>query len=40
MDNWHAEAARFTPELRVKIWPAGELNGLIEGLSHRRPSRY
>jgi len=25
MDNWHAEAARFTPALRVKAWPAAEL---------------
>ena len=25
MDNWHAEAARFTPGLRVRVWPAGEL---------------
>ena len=28
MDNWHAEAARFTPGLRVKVWPAAELGGL------------
>ncbi|MCX6903890.1 MAG: DEAD/DEAH box helicase, partial [Verrucomicrobia bacterium] len=28
MDNWHAEAARFTPSLRVKAWPAGELEHL------------
>jgi SNF2 family DNA or RNA helicase len=25
MDNWHAEAARFTPGLRVRAWSAGEL---------------
>jgi hypothetical protein len=25
MDNWHAEAARFMPALRVKPWPAAEL---------------
>jgi SNF2 family DNA or RNA helicase len=33
MDNWHAEAARFTPQLRVKIWPAGELSKLPQQLS-------
>src|SRR5436309_2077489 len=33
MDNWHAEAARFTPGLRVKIWPASEIAGLTEQLS-------
>jgi SNF2 family DNA or RNA helicase len=27
MDNWHAEAARFTPGLSVRMWPASELNG-------------
>ena len=26
MDNWHAEAARFTPELRVRVWSASELD--------------
>ncbi len=29
MDNWHAEAARFTSELRVKLWPASELHTLV-----------
>src|SRR5258707_7155156 len=33
MDNWHAEAARFTPGLRVKIWPASEIAGLTEQLA-------
>jgi hypothetical protein len=28
MDNWQAEAQRFTPGLRVKAWAAGELNQL------------
>ena len=28
MDNWHAEAAQFTPGLRVKLWAAGELGAL------------
>lgn len=28
MDNWRAEAARFAPGLRVKIWAAGELEQL------------
>jgi len=28
MDNWHAEAARFAPGLRVKVWTAA---GLREG---------
>ena len=32
MDNWHAEAARFTPRLRVKSWPASELDKLAERL--------
>ncbi len=32
MDNWHAEAARFTPALRVKAWPAAELSGLAARL--------
>jgi hypothetical protein len=32
MDNWHAEAARFAPSLRVKLWPASELSGLILNL--------
>jgi SNF2 family DNA or RNA helicase len=26
MDNWHAEAVRFAPGLRVKTWPAAELS--------------
>ena len=32
MDNWHAEAARFTPALRVKAWPASELAALAARL--------
>ena len=32
MDNWHAEAAQFTPGLRVKLWSAGELGDLSEHL--------
>ena len=32
MDNWQAEAARFTPDLRVRVWPASELSGLRERL--------
>lgn len=32
MDNWHAEAGRFTPELRVKTWPASELNTFLNRL--------
>ena len=32
MDNWQAEAARFTPGLRVRVWPAAELPGLAAGL--------
>ena len=30
MDNWQAEAARFTPGLKVKVWKANELNHLAE----------
>ena len=26
MDNWHAEAERFARDLRVKVWPASQLN--------------
>ena len=33
MDNWQAEAERFTPNLRVKVWRASELNTLRERLS-------
>jgi SNF2 family DNA or RNA helicase len=33
MDNWHAEAARFTPGLRVKVWSANGLAGLQQQLS-------
>ncbi len=29
MDNWHAEAARFTPGLRVKSWSPGELPSFL-----------
>lgn len=32
MDNWHAEAQRFTPGLRVKLWSPSELNTLLERL--------
>jgi hypothetical protein len=32
MDNWHAEAGRFTPGLRVKSWPAAELDRFLERL--------
>jgi hypothetical protein len=32
MDNWQAEAARFTPGLRVKRWPASELDTLLQRL--------
>ena len=32
MDNWQAEAERFAPGLRVKIWPASELSSLRENL--------
>jgi len=32
MDNWRAEAERFAPGLRIKSWPAGELEGLREQL--------
>lgn len=32
MDNWHAEAAQFTPGLRVKLWPASELDTLPDRL--------
>jgi SNF2-related domain/Helicase conserved C-terminal domain len=33
MDNWHAEALRFTPGLRVRVWSAAELSGLTPALS-------
>ena len=32
MDNWHAEAAHFTPGLRVKLLAAGELGALGDHL--------
>ncbi|MGO8678382.1 MAG: DEAD/DEAH box helicase [Limisphaerales bacterium] len=32
MDNWQAEAARFTPALRVKVWPAAKLHSFATGL--------
>jgi hypothetical protein len=32
MDIWHAEAARFTPALRVKAWPTTELAALAARL--------
>jgi hypothetical protein len=28
MDNWRAEAERFTPDLRVKVWSSPALSGL------------
>ncbi|MFM1767732.1 MAG: hypothetical protein RJA22_261 [Verrucomicrobiota bacterium] len=31
-DNWRAEAARFVPGLRVKVWGAGELESMPEHL--------
>jgi hypothetical protein len=30
MDNWHAEAARFAPGLRVKVWHPEELKSLLD----------
>jgi len=33
MDNWKAEAERFTPGLRVKLWPASELQGFCQQLA-------
>jgi len=33
MDNWRAEAERFTPELRVKLWSASELATFLERLA-------
>lgn len=33
MDNWHAEAARFVPGLRVKVWSAGDLRDFGRQLS-------
>ncbi len=33
MDNWHAEAARFTPGLRLRAWSAGELPDFATGLA-------
>ncbi len=33
MDNWRAEAERFTPGLRVKMWRASELNTLLDRLN-------
>jgi hypothetical protein len=32
MDNWHAEAAHFTPGLRVRLWSSGELSALGDHL--------
>jgi len=32
MDNWHAEAARFVPGLRVRVWSAGSLDDLPQQL--------
>jgi hypothetical protein len=33
MDNWHAEAARFTPGLNVRVWRPSELKELKEQLA-------
>jgi hypothetical protein len=33
MDNWHAEAERFTPGLRVKAWSASELETFLDRLA-------
>ena len=33
MDNWRAEAERFTPELRVKLWSASELDTFLDRLA-------
>jgi hypothetical protein len=33
MDNWHAEAARFAPELCVRPWPASQLPQLVNELN-------
>ncbi len=30
MDNWHAEAIRFTPGLRVRLWTASELDRFFD----------
>jgi hypothetical protein len=32
MDNWHAEASKFAPSLRVKNWPAAQLSSLPKQL--------
>jgi hypothetical protein len=32
MDNWQAEATHFTPGLRVKLWPASEVDTLPDRL--------
>lgn len=31
-DNWRAEAERFTPGLRVKVWGSGEFDSLLDHL--------
>jgi hypothetical protein len=33
MDNWQAEATRFAPGLRVRLWPANELSVFHEQLA-------
>lgn len=33
MDNWQAEARRFTPGLQVKVWSAGELERFADHLN-------
>jgi hypothetical protein len=33
MDNWHAEAARFAPNLRVKVWAAEDAKNLTAQLN-------
>lgn len=32
MDNWHAEAVRFTPSLRVRVWSPGEMGEFTDHL--------
>ncbi len=33
MDNWHAEAVRFTPGLRVRLWTASQLDKFADELN-------
>jgi hypothetical protein len=32
-DNWHAEAAKFFPDLKVRVWPAGEIKSCPDQLA-------